>query len=103
MTNNPSAVTCQDQVGEDQSRVRSPGEEARVYERIGSLWLERKQPIRAPTAGRVLLVHGMWGGSWYWGGLLPRFAEAGWDTWAVNLRGHHGSDPGVEVGGVSIR
>jgi pimeloyl-ACP methyl ester carboxylesterase len=74
-----------------------------VYERIGQLWLERKPPIRGPARGRVLLVHGMWGGSWYWGYLLRRFAEAGWDAWAVNLRGHHGSDPGVEVGGLSVR
>jgi pimeloyl-ACP methyl ester carboxylesterase len=74
-----------------------------VYERIGQLWLERKPPVRAPARGRVLLVHGMWGGSWYWGYLLRRFAEAGWDAWAVNLRGHHGSDPGAEVGGLSVR
>jgi pimeloyl-ACP methyl ester carboxylesterase len=73
-----------------------------VYERIGQLWLERRLPVRSAARGRLLLIHGLWGGSWYWGYQLRRFAAAGWDAWAVNLRGHHGSDPGVEVGGLSV-
>jgi non-heme chloroperoxidase len=74
-----------------------------VFERIGNLWLERQRPAGPGPAPRVLLVHGMWGGSWYWRDLSRRVAAAGWDAWAVNLRGHHGSDPGVEVGRVRVR
>ena len=74
-----------------------------MFERIGELWLERKLPPRAgPPLGRLLLVHGAWGGSWYWAHWLRRFAEAGWDAWAVNLRGHHGSQPGTPVDGLSV-
>jgi pimeloyl-ACP methyl ester carboxylesterase len=74
-----------------------------VFERIGELWLERKRPPGAgPPRGRLLLVHGMWGGSWYWGYWLRRFADAGWDAWAVNLRGHHGSRPGTPVDGLGV-
>ncbi len=71
-----------------------------MFERIGELWLERRAP-RAPV-GRLLLVHGMWGGSWCWGAWLPRLAAAGWDTWAVNLRAHHGSHPGLPVDGLGV-
>jgi len=74
-----------------------------VFERIGELWLERKAPAASQVAGRLLLVHGLWGGSWYWTHWLRRFAEAGWDTWAVNLRGHHGSDPAARVDHLGIR
>jgi non-heme chloroperoxidase len=74
-----------------------------VFERIGELWLERKLPPGAGSPrGRLLLVHGMWGGSWYWGRWLRRFAEGGWDAWAVNLRGHHGSQPGTRVDGLGV-
>jgi pimeloyl-ACP methyl ester carboxylesterase len=74
-----------------------------VFERIGELWLERKLPAGAGSPrGRLLLVHGMWGGSWYWAHWLRRFAEAGWDAWAVNLRGHHGSQPGTPVDGLGV-
>jgi non-heme chloroperoxidase len=73
-----------------------------VFERIGELWLERKAPPAAGTAGRLLLVHGMWGGSWYWSHWLRRFAAGGWDAWALNLRGHHGSHPGTAVDGLGI-
>jgi pimeloyl-ACP methyl ester carboxylesterase len=74
-----------------------------VFERIGELWLERKLPPGAgPPRGRLLLVHGAWGGSWYWAHWLRRFAAAGWDAWAVNLRGHHGSQPGTSVDGLSV-
>jgi pimeloyl-ACP methyl ester carboxylesterase len=75
-----------------------------VFERIGQLWLERRHPPRADAIrGRLLCVHGMWGGSWYWTSWLRRFAEAGWDAWAVNLRGHHGSHPGLAVDGLGLR
>ena len=37
----------------------------------------------------VLLVHGAWHGAWCWeGNYLDYFAEAGHETWAMDLRGH---------------
>ena len=44
----------------------------------------------------------MHGGSWYLRSWLYAAAHAGWDAWAVNLRGHHGSRPVQELGRVSI-
>jgi len=50
----------------------------------------------------VLFVHGMHGGSWYLRSWLYAAAQAGWDAWAVNLRGHHGSRPVRDLGAVSV-
>ena len=44
----------------------------------------------------------MHGGSWYLRSWLYAAAHAGWDAWAVNLRGHHGSRPVQDLGRVSI-
>jgi pimeloyl-ACP methyl ester carboxylesterase len=50
----------------------------------------------------LLLVHGMHGGSWYLRSWLYAAAHAGWDAWALNLRGHHGSRPVQNLGRVSV-
>ena len=44
----------------------------------------------------------MHGGSWYLRSWLYAAAHAGWDAWAVNLRGHHGSRPVQDFGRVSV-
>lgn len=41
----------------------------------------------------VLLVHGAWHGAWCWeGNFLDRFAEAGFEVHAIDLRGHGESE-----------
>lgn len=44
----------------------------------------------------------MHGGSWYLRNWLYAAAQAGWDAWALNLRGHHGSRPVRDVGRLSV-
>jgi len=44
----------------------------------------------------------MHGGSWYLRLWLYAAAQAGWDAWALNLRGHHGSRPVPDLGRVSV-
>jgi hypothetical protein len=71
-------------------------------ERIGDLLLEH-----APAAGParpwpLLLVHGMWGGSWYLRNYLYAAAREGWEAWALNLRGHGESRPVADLGRVSV-
>ncbi|HKZ04967.1 MAG TPA: alpha/beta hydrolase [Methylomirabilota bacterium] len=73
-----------------------------VQERIGDLLLDRV-PARPPARRHpLLLVHGMNGGSWYLRSYLEAAAAAGWDAWAVNLRGHWGSRPVADLGRVSV-
>ncbi|MGH7398887.1 MAG: alpha/beta hydrolase [Candidatus Rokuibacteriota bacterium] len=59
-----------------------------MTERIADLSLEHAAPARRARSRSVLLVHGMWGGSWYLRNYLYGAAQAGWDAWALNLRGH---------------
>lgn len=41
----------------------------------------------------IVLVHGAWHGAWCWeNNFLTYFSDRGWDTYALSLRGHGGSD-----------
>jgi pimeloyl-ACP methyl ester carboxylesterase len=71
-------------------------------ERIGDLLLDHARPRGPARPLPLLLVHGMWSGSWYWEAWLRAAADAGWDAWALNLRGHHGSRPVEQLGAVSV-
>ena len=51
----------------------------------------------------MLLIHGMFGGAWYWEGYQVLLAGRGYESHAVNLRGHHGSRPVRNMGTVPIR
>jgi len=62
-----------------------------LTERIADLSLEHDAPAGPARSRSVLFVHGMWGGSWYLRNYLYAAAQAGWDAWAVNLRGHGAS------------
>lgn len=59
-----------------------------MTERIADLSLEHAAPAGRSRPRSVLFVHGMWGGSWYLRNYLYATAQAGWDAWALNLRGH---------------
>lgn len=71
-------------------------------ERIGDLLLERARPRGPARPVPLLFVHGMWLGSWCWESYLRSAAEAGWNAWALNLSGHHGSRPVADLGEVGI-
>jgi non-heme chloroperoxidase len=73
-----------------------------LAERIADLVLEHAAPAGRARSRSVLFVHGMWGGSWYLRNYLYTAAAAGWDAWAVNLRGHGESPAPGELGRVSL-
>lgn len=73
-----------------------------VQEKVGDLILDHA-PAQGPARRLpLLLVHGMNGGSWYLHSYLEAAAAAGWNAWAVNLRGHWGSRPVRDLGRVSV-
>jgi pimeloyl-ACP methyl ester carboxylesterase len=61
--------------------------------RVDNLVLENYLPDKEIKDKRILFVHSSGHGSWMWKNFLSYFAERGYDSWAVNLRGHHLSDP----------
>jgi len=73
-----------------------------LTERIGDLSLEHAAPAGRPCSRSVLFVHGMWGGSWYFRNYLYGAAQAGWDAWALDLRGHGLSPAPGGLGGVGL-
>ena len=67
----------------------------------GTLSLSVDQPERA-TRPPVLMLHGMFGGAWYFEKYQRFFAERGWPAYALDVRGHHGSRPVERLGEVGI-
>ena len=61
--------------------------------RTGVIALEHYIPARCTSDVKILFVHSSGHGSWMWKNFLSFFAENGYDAWAINLRGHHLSDP----------
>jgi pimeloyl-ACP methyl ester carboxylesterase len=56
-------------------------------------------PVARPP---ILFLHGMFGGAWYFEKFQRAFAERGYPSYAVNVRGHHGSRPVPDVGRLSV-
>jgi pimeloyl-ACP methyl ester carboxylesterase len=68
---------------------------------IEDLLLDVALPTQ-PSGPPMLMVHGLLGGSWYFAKWLQFFAARGYPAYALNLRGHHGSRPVEDFGGVSV-
>lgn len=68
---------------------------------LDNLLLDAELPPRS-SEPPILMVHGLAGGSWYFAKWLQFFSSRGHPSYAVNLRGHHGSRPVEHVGRVSI-
>lgn len=58
--------------------------------------------VASSTQPPILFVHGMFGGAWMFADWQRRFAELGYSSSAINLRGHWGSRPAPDVGKVSM-
>src|SRR5437773_7610976 len=71
--------------------------------RVGDLTVAVQRPASPSTKPKVLLIHGMFGGAWYWERYQTQLARRGYESYAVNLRGHHGSRPVRDIGKVSLR
>jgi pimeloyl-ACP methyl ester carboxylesterase len=59
--------------------------------------------VASSTRPPILFVHGMFGGAWMFAEWQRRFAELGYSSIAINLRGHWGSRPVPDIGKVSMR
>jgi pimeloyl-ACP methyl ester carboxylesterase len=61
-------------------------------------------PLEPSTRPPLLFVHGAWHGAWCFGEhWLPAAADAGWDAYAVSLRGHGESETPEAFARVPLR
>jgi hypothetical protein len=71
--------------------------------RVGDLTVGVERPTTPSSRPPVLLIHGMFGGAWYWEPYQSLLAGRGYESYALNLRGHHGSRPVSDIGTVRLR
>ena len=55
--------------------------------------LEHFIPEKISKDTKILFIHSSGHGSWLWKNFLTYFAERGYDSWALNLRGHYLAPP----------
>jgi pimeloyl-ACP methyl ester carboxylesterase len=60
--------------------------------KLENLAVDRSLPKNKVYSYPLFFIHGAGGTSRYWKNYLLFFAEAGWESYAINLRGHHPSD-----------
>jgi pimeloyl-ACP methyl ester carboxylesterase len=69
---------------------------------VDGIAVEYFSPEKVTYPAPLLFVHGSSGGSWIWENFLNYFAFRGWSCYALNLRGHHLSEPIQEWGDVGV-
>lgn len=60
--------------------------------KVGGLAVEHYIPRERRDQTPILFCHGTGGGSWVWSNFCQYFSGRGWDSYAINYRGHHLSD-----------
>ena len=68
---------------------------------IGPLAVRDARPA-TPTRPPILFIHGILGGPWYFEGYQRFFAERGYPSVAVSLRGRPGSRPVADLGRIPL-
>jgi len=63
-----------------------------IVEKINKLEVIKQESASDPKPTPILFIHGAWHGAWCWENFLPYFAERGYNSYAVSLRGHAGSE-----------
>lgn len=61
--------------------------------KTGGLALEHFKPSKVKHSPHILFCHGTGSGSWIWSNFCEYFSEKGWNTFAMNYRGHYLSEP----------
>jgi pimeloyl-ACP methyl ester carboxylesterase len=71
--------------------------------KLGNLALEHFYDDEAHKDVQLLFVHSSGHGSWMWKNFLPYFGQRHYNSWALNLRGHHLSDPVNDWADVGVK
>ena len=73
-----------------------------MEKRLATLRAAVSTPERSKFTAPLLLVHGLWSGSWMWQEVAGTLSQRGWEVWALDLRGRPGSRPIDTLGGVRL-
>ena len=60
--------------------------------KVGGLAVEHYIPEENKDPIPILFCHGTGSGSWIWSNFCKYFSSKGWDSYAINYRGHYLSD-----------
>jgi pimeloyl-ACP methyl ester carboxylesterase len=69
---------------------------------LASLRAEVSAPERNKFTAPLLLLHGLWSGSWIWQEMAGALSQRGWECWALDLRGRPGSRSVEHMGQISL-
>lgn len=64
-----------------------------MRKKIGEILIDVSPPEKPKFKSPLVLVHGLWSGSWCWSNWATRFSNLGWECWAVNMRGRVEDNP----------
>lgn len=70
--------------------------------RLAALRVEVSTPERIKFTAPVLLIHGVWSGSWMWQEVAVALSQRGWESWALDVRGRPGSRTVNTVGTIRL-
>ncbi len=80
------------------------GDQQEIDVVVETQWIAGLEVERAPARRpRVLFVHGAGAGSWTWSNFMRQFQEAGYDCYAMNLRGHAPNPPIPSLGELTLQ
>ena len=63
----------------------------REITKVNNLEVVKQNSTNDPKPTPILFIHGAWHGAWCWENFQPYFAEQGFSSFALSLRGHAGS------------
>ncbi|MBI3302628.1 MAG: alpha/beta fold hydrolase [Deltaproteobacteria bacterium] len=69
---------------------------------LAALRADVSAPERIKFTAPLLLLHGLWSGSWSWNDVAGALSQRGWEAWALDLRGRPGSRPADAIGKVRL-
>jgi len=69
---------------------------------LAALRAEVSTPERNKFTAPLLLLHGLWSGSWIWQEVAGVWSQRGWECWALDLRGRPGSRSVERLGQISL-
>lgn len=64
-----------------------------MKQRLDTLCADVSLPERNKFTSPLLLLHGLWSGSWMWSDVATALSLRGWECWALDVRGRPDSHP----------